>query len=257
MADAEPHRHLSATVPSPIVESSAESKLLTTRPATVDYTSSISCFPGIQALWLNYIIQIGARSQYLVLSESLVQAGPAAVDYTCKSSSSKRVLRPPIKCPLLCLAYVLIVPSAQRIVLGPWARWALTAAESDFLAARISDTNTFVFTTKSSTVRRVWINNHIVPVVISFFQLTVTQLLEERLIWWFLECATKRIKSTRSLGAFCFLWHQHGPKMHHDGSWYWLSLNRNGDLFIRIEDPLILPWLAAPRHVCTIPNRLY
>ncbi|KAJ7140630.1 hypothetical protein C8R44DRAFT_726366 [Mycena epipterygia] len=133
----------------------------------------------------------------------------------------------------------------------------LTPTESDFLAARISDTNDYVFSTKSATMRRAWISNNIIPAVVIFFELTVTRSLEQRLTQWFLERATKRIKSRNSLGAFGFLWHAHGPKMHHNGSWYWLSLNRNGDLFIRIEDPLILPWLAAPRRVCTIPNKLY
>ncbi|KAJ7743480.1 hypothetical protein DFH07DRAFT_777397 [Mycena maculata] len=125
----------------------------------------------------------------------------------------------------------------------------LTAAQTDFLAAQVSEMNSHLFAIKSATMRRVWIRDNLLPQVIRFFQLRVTRSLEQRLTRWFFKRAAQRIKSRRSLGTFGFRW-DHGPKMHHNGSWYWLSLDINGYLFIRIEDPLILPWLATPRRVC-------
>ncbi|KAJ7235758.1 hypothetical protein C8J57DRAFT_1248136 [Mycena rebaudengoi] len=80
----------------------------------------------------------------------------------------------------------------------------------------------------------------------------LTETMNQRVTRWFLERARLRIKSCRSLGAYGFNWRDGIPTMHHNGAFYLLSLNRDAQLMIQLEDPARNIFPVVPKLVCWI-----
>ncbi|KAJ7466561.1 hypothetical protein B0H11DRAFT_1921749 [Mycena galericulata] len=127
---------------------------------------------------------------------------------------------------------------------------SMTPAQAALVNNLTTHMNQNIFRFKSATRRRAWIHDNILPPFIDTFNIKVTRSLRRRATQWFLARASSRIRSRRALGAYGFGWKDGIPTMHHNGSWYVLSLNRDAVLYIRVEMAANNPALAVPTRVC-------